>query len=135
MARLAGPALTVDAIIVHEGKILLVRRGRDPFKGLLALPGGFVEIGETVEAAVLREVHEETGVDAKVKRLFGVYSDPGRDPRGHTVSAVFLLEALTLKAKGGDDAAEAVWLPLRKLPSELAFDHSRIISDFSSSSY
>ena len=134
MPRPKGPALTVDGIIIDGDKILLVRRGREPFEGLYALPGGFVELGETTEQAVVREVLEETGVRTRVKRLFGVYSEPSRDPRGHTASVVYVLAPLTKRAKGGDDASEAKWLPLGELPSKLAFDHSRIISDFSSSS-
>jgi 8-oxo-dGTP diphosphatase len=125
-----GPRLAVDAIVVKDGNILLVKRGRPPFEGLYALPGGFVEAGEKVEAAVARELLEETGITAKVERLFGVYSEPGRDPRGHVVSAVFVMRYESGEAKGGDDAAAAVWLPLKRLPIDMAFDHARIISDF-----
>jgi 8-oxo-dGTP diphosphatase len=125
-----GPRLTVDAIVVKDGSILLVKRGRPPFEGLHALPGGFVEDGETVEKAVARELLEETGITAKIERLLGIYSEPGRDPRGHTVSAVFVMRYESGEAAGGDDAAAAVWLPLNRLPIQMAFDHARIISDF-----
>ena len=125
-----GPRLTVDAIVVKDGNILLVKRGRPPFEGLHALPGGFVEEGETVEKAVVRELLEETGIKATVERLFGIYSELGRDPRGHTVSAVFVMRYESGEAMGGDDAAAAIWLPLKRLPIEMAFDHARIIADF-----
>jgi 8-oxo-dGTP diphosphatase len=129
-----GPRLTADAIVVKDGAILLVRRGRPPFDGMLALPGGFVETGETVEAAAARELFEETGVRAAVERLHGVYSEPGRDPRGHTASVVFVMSYVSGEPRGGDDAAEAKWLPLDGLPVEMAFDHARIIADFRASS-
>ncbi|MFH0816180.1 MAG: NUDIX hydrolase [Methanobacteriota archaeon] len=125
-----GPRLAVDAIVVKDDNILLVRRGSPPFQGLHALPGGFVEAGETVEMAVIRELLEETGIIAKVERLFGIYSEPGRDPRGHVVSAVFVMRYESGEARGGDDAESAAWLPLKRLPVEMAFDHARILSDF-----
>ncbi len=124
----AGPALTVDGVLVEDGMILLVERGREPFKGLMALPGGFVDNGETVEAAVMREMREETDLETEAERLLGVYSDPERDPRGHTVSVVFELRHVSGRPVGGDDAAAAGWYPLDELP-ELAFDHRRIIEE------
>ncbi|MCK5038278.1 MAG: NUDIX hydrolase, partial [Thermoplasmata archaeon] len=99
-----NPALTVDAIILIDDKLLLIQRGNDPFKGYYALPGGFVEYGERVEEAVEREVKEETGLDAEVQELIGVYSAPDRDPRGHTISVVFHLEVIGGELKAGDDA-------------------------------
>jgi 8-oxo-dGTP diphosphatase len=124
-----SPALAVDAIILLDGQLVLVNRKNPPFKGTYALPGGFVELGESVEDAVVREVFEETGLRAKVKRLVGVYSDPDRDPRGHTVSVVFELEYLSGKLKAGDDAAGVSKFDLKDLP-KLAFDHEKIIRDF-----
>jgi len=124
-----GPALTVDAIIIVKGKIVLVRRKNPPFEGSCALPGGFVEQGETVEAAVVREVGEETGLKTAIKSLFGVYSDPGRDPRGHTVTVVFEMAKTGGELKAGDDASDACLFSLDELP-ELAFDHAKIIKDF-----
>jgi len=121
------PSITVDGVIIKNGKILLIKRRNEPFKGRWALPGGFVEYGETVEKAVLREVKEETGMDAKIKKLVGVYSDPARDPRGHTISIVFLLEGEG-DAIAGDDAIEAKFFDLNELPP-LAFDHEKIIKD------
>ncbi len=122
------PRVAVDGVLIREGKILLVRRGKEPFKGKYALPGGFLEYGERAEEAVLREVYEETGVKAEVKDLLGVYSDPDRDPRGHVISIVYLLDYLEGEPRGGDDASEAKWFDLNSLP-ELAFDHERIIRD------
>src|SRR5580658_2367801 len=107
--RYPGPSLAVDAVCLRRGRVLLVRRGHPPFRGSWALPGGFVEIGETVEAAVLRELLEETGLSGHVGPLVGVYSDPTRDPRKHTVSAVFLIHSAGGTPRGGDDAASAEW--------------------------
>ena len=126
--RYPGPSLAVDAVWIARGRLLLIRRGRPPFRGAWALPGGFVEIGETVEHAVVRELREETGRSARVDRLIGVYSDPMRDPRKHTVSVVFAMRGRPGRPRGGDDAAEAAWHPLAGLPP-LAFDHARIVAD------
>lgn len=123
------PALTVDGIVPIDDKIVLVRRGGPPFRGKLALPGGFVEYGEVVEEAVRREVKEETGLSTSVVRLLGVYSDPGRDPRGHTVSVVFVLEAADRDAVAGSDAAAIELVDPVRAP-RLAFDHSSIVRDY-----
>ncbi|HTP55494.1 MAG TPA: NUDIX hydrolase [Thermoplasmata archaeon] len=123
-----GPSLTVDAVWIDRGRILLVRRGRPPFEGRWALPGGFVEPGETVEAAVARELREETGLRARPAELVGVYSDPARDPRGPTVSVVFRMVGRARRPRGGDDAADAAWQPLANAHG-LAFDHDRIVAD------
>ena len=121
------PSITVDGVIIKKGKILLIKRKNEPFKGKWALPGGFVEYGEKVEDAVLREIKEETGLNAKIKNLLGVYSDPNRDPRGHTISIVFILEGEG-EAKASDDASDVKFFDLNKLPP-LAFDHEKIIKD------
>lgn len=126
--RHAGPVLTVDAVWVAGSRILLVRRGRPPFRGRWALPGGFVEVGETVEQAVVRELREETGLRPAGLRLLGVYSRPGRDPRGPTVTVAFRMRGKALPPTGGSDAREARWLPLAQARS-LAFDHDEIVSD------
>jgi 8-oxo-dGTP diphosphatase len=128
-ARQVGPRLTVDGIILFDGKLVCVRRAHAPFEGQLALPGGFVELGETVEEAVVREVREETGLVTRVVRLVGVYSDPARDPRGHTVTVVFALEPTGGRLKAGDDAADVVLVDPDH-PQELAFDHSKIVADW-----
>lgn len=125
-----NPVPTVDALIVHPGKgVVLVERRFEPLGW--ALPGGFVEYDESVEDATVREAFEETGLRVKLDALLGVYSDPARDKRLHTISTVFI--ALTDNPedlKGGDDAAQAVFFPLDRLPSNLAFDHGRMLDDF-----
>jgi 8-oxo-dGTP diphosphatase len=123
------PLLTTDCVVVDaKGRVLLVRRGHPPFKGKYALPGGFVDVGETVEDACRRELKEETGVKAGRLELLGVYSDPKRDPRGHTCSVVLLTRIARAIPKAGDDAAAAEWVEdWSKL--DLAFDHAKILSD------
>jgi 8-oxo-dGTP diphosphatase len=123
------PLLAVDcAVFDARGRVLLIRRGNPPFKGCCALPGGFVEVGETVEAACRRELAEETGIRARKLRLVGVYSDPRRDPRGHTCSVVFLARVARAAARAGDDAAAAEWVKdWSKV--DLAFDHAAILAD------
>ncbi|HWQ18379.1 MAG TPA: NUDIX hydrolase [Methanotrichaceae archaeon] len=121
------PLLAVDAIILYKGGIVLIRRENPPFQGSYALPGGFVEVGESVEDAVAREASEETGLKIDIKKLVGVYSDPGRDPRGHVVSICYLAEGRG-KLRSGSDARSAEVFQLDGLP-ELAFDHARMIRD------
>jgi 8-oxo-dGTP diphosphatase len=128
MPEWKNPKLTVDAIVLTEQGIVLVKRGREPFRGMWALPGGFVEYGEDPERAVLREVEEETGLRGELLGLVGLYGAPGRDPRGHTVSVVYEVHAQG-KPQGGDDAAEARAFPIDDLPP-LAFDHARIFADW-----
>ncbi|MDO9537424.1 MAG: NUDIX hydrolase [Thermoplasmata archaeon] len=123
------PSLTVDGIAFQNDQLILIKRKNPPFQGHHALPGGFVEVGETVEQAVVREFLEETGLITKITRLLGVYSSPDRDPRGHTVSVVFELEVVGGTLQGGDDAAAAELFKLDKLP-KLAFDHETIVSDY-----
>ncbi|MFH1741986.1 MAG: NUDIX hydrolase [bacterium] len=125
--RARNPALTVDAIVpMGQGRIVLIRRGNEPFLGCWALPGGFVEIGERVEDACLRELEEETGLQGAIRGLIGVFSDPNRDPRGHTVSIAYAVDMVGGELRGGDDAAEAS--AVRYDDSlEMAFDHREII--------
>jgi 8-oxo-dGTP diphosphatase len=123
-----NPALTVDAVIVKNKKIVLIKRKREPYRGQYALPGGFVEYGETVEAALRREVLEETGLVVKIKLLVGIYSDPDRDPRGHVVSVAFASDIVGGTLTAGSDASDAMLWDLADLPP-LAFDHAQIISD------
>jgi 8-oxo-dGTP diphosphatase len=124
-----GPWLAADAVVFDDsGRVLLVRRKYPPFQGHLALPGGFVEAGETTEAAALRELKEETSIDGSSPRLVGVYSDPKRDPRHHTVSAVYLVTAASYDVQAGDDAADALFVANWEAQI-LAFDHRQIISD------
>jgi len=123
-----SPKLTVDGIIIKDGKILLVKRKNDPFKGKWALPGGFVEYGEKTEDAVAREVLEETGLKTTVDKTIGVYSDPNRDPRGHTITVVYRLDIRGGELKSGDDASDAKFFDMNQLP-ELSFDHDKIIEN------
>jgi 8-oxo-dGTP diphosphatase len=127
---LAGPEtpkLMVDVVIPAEGRVVLIRRRSDPFAGQWALPGGFVEVGETVEEAAIREAAEETGLAVEVARLVGVYSEPDRDPRGHNVSVAFLARVLSGELAAATDASEVALLDPGSV--DLAFDHSRIIDD------
>jgi len=131
MTDWARPALTVDVALLARQpapRILLVQRGSEPFAGSWALPGGFVDEGERVHDAAVRELAEETGVAAPPLTLLGVYDTPGRDPRGWTVSVAFLgvLER-ELAAQGADDASDATWFSLTALP-KLAFDHEAIVA-------
>jgi 8-oxo-dGTP diphosphatase len=130
MPRPNTPLLTVDVVIesavAEQAAVVLIRRANPPLGW--ALPGGFVDVGETVETAARREVLEETGLVITGLELLGVYSDPARDPRGHTASVVFIAGA-TGTPCGGDDAAEAAWFPLQALPA-LVFDHARILRDY-----
>lgn len=122
------PRVTVDAWIEDaRGRILLVRRGRPPFEGKWSFPGGFCEWGETTEESCAREAREETGLMVGIGELLGVYSDPGRDPRGHTVSVLYEAKPIGGTVTGGDDASEARWFAVSELARlELAFDHSKI---------
>lgn len=126
------PMVTVDVVIFtfrsRELWVLLVRRKHPPFEGMWAIPGGFVEIDEPLESAALRELEEETGVrDVRLEQLH-TFGDPGRDPRGRTITVAYLalLPAHRTAVRAGDDAADARWWPLRSLPP-LAFDHDRIL--------
>lgn len=127
------PYLAVDGVVrLWEGErfkgIVLVERRYEPLG--YALPGGFVEMGETVEEAVLREVKEETGLDAQIVKLLGVYSEPNRDPRFHVVSVVFVLDA-SGELRGGDDAKRTVVFPIEDLPfDKIVFDHAKILKDY-----
>ncbi len=122
-----NPFPTVDIIIEIEGRILLIER-KNPPKGW-ALPGGFVDYGETLESAAIREAKEETGLDIYDLRLLGCYSDPKRDSRMHTITTVYIAKGEGVP-QAADDAAElALFLP-QELPSPLCFDHARIIEDY-----
>ena len=130
MAVPKTPLLATDCVIRDdEGRIVLIRRKYAPFNGALALPGGFVDIGETVEAACRREVLEETGLAIGELHLVGVYSDPRRDPRGHSVSVAYVtLLAGAPQPRAGSDAQGAEWVKDWRAVN-LAFDHAMIVAD------
>jgi 8-oxo-dGTP diphosphatase len=126
------PALTVDIVLFlstgNRVEVLLIKRAREPFKGLWALPGGFVDEEESLEDAAARELLEETGISGVHLEQFGAFGDPGRDPRGHTVSVVFYgLLRNRVPANAADDAAEVEWHSAFR-PPKLAFDHEKILS-------
>ncbi len=145
------PSLTVDIVLVRiqrgtpesefGSEVLLIERGNEPFKGKLALPGGFMDMNETLEEAAYRELKEETGIDLtkptdmilgfRGLRFLKIYDEIDRDPRGRTISAAFCCfvdKRTSLEATAGDDAAKVMWVPKNDL-EDLAFDHFDIISD------
>ncbi|MCC7569079.1 MAG: NUDIX hydrolase [Candidatus Methanofastidiosa archaeon] len=128
MLKNPGPLLAVDGVLTDGRRILLIRRKNPPFQGSWALPGGFVTAGETVEAAVIREIREETGIVVFAPVLVGVFSNPSRDPRGHVVSCAFVCNHTLAHFTPGSDASEARLFGLDELPEALAFDHKDIIS-------
>jgi ADP-ribose pyrophosphatase YjhB (NUDIX family) len=126
-----SPLVATDCIIRYQGGIVLVERKYPP-PGW-AIPGGMVEIGETVEQAVRREMKEETNLELENLKLFGVYSDPKRDPRFHVISIVYTADGVG-ELQGGDDARLARVFKLDELPEEIPFDHREIITDYISRS-
>jgi 8-oxo-dGTP diphosphatase len=125
-----NPAPTVDIIIEwRQQGIVLIKRRNPPYGW--ALPGGFIDYGEPAELAALREAKEETTLDVELLEQLGVYSDPARDPRGHTMSVVFVASADTGTPTAEDDAAEIGVFPHDALPGELCFDHGQILADYS----
>lgn len=129
MKKLKSPILTVDGIFLEKGKVLLVKQAKYPFFGSWVIPGGHVDYGERVEDAIKREMKEELGVPVKIKKLFGVYSDPKRDPRYHTASVVYLLEKTKGKIRVSGEASEFRYFPLKNLPRKIGFDHRKILND------
>jgi 8-oxo-dGTP diphosphatase len=125
------PAVTVDAILISpKNSVLLIERGREPYPGKWALPGGFIEMDEELDAACRRELLEETGINVGNLRQFKAFGGVNRDPRHRTISVLFyafVKEELT--AEAGDDAANARWFSIDQLP-ELAFDHQLILKEF-----
>ncbi len=128
-----NPAVADDAVALREGRegteAILIRRGAEPWKGRLGFPGGFVENGEDPEGAVLRELEEETGVDGFDPVALAIHGDPHRDPRKHIIALFYLVDVdPEAVPRGGDDAAEAAWVPLAELtPKEMSGDHIRIV--------
>ena len=128
MSEHKNPTPTVDCIVELPGERLVLIRRKNPPLGW-ALPGGFVDEGEPLDAAVVREVKEETGLAVELVEQFFTYSDPKRDPRKHTLSTVYIGRAQG-EPQGADDAAEARAFSLEALPAELCFDHGTILSDY-----
>jgi 8-oxo-dGTP diphosphatase len=126
------PLVAVDAIIETGGGIVLIERKNPPYGW--ALPGGFVDYGESLETAVCREMKEETGLDIDLVRQFHAYSDPARDTRNHTVSVIFIATA-SGTPKAGDDAGKAEIFTRETLPEEIAFDHRQILEDYFTDKY
>jgi 8-oxo-dGTP diphosphatase len=135
-ARRERPSVTVDIVVVARlervFKVLLVRRKKPPFESCWALPGGFVEPNEPLEMAAQRELREETGVELSYLKQLHTFGDPGRDPRGWTISVAFLAlldgqQVRSWQLRAGSDAGEVGWFGLDKMP-ELAFDHAGILA-------
>ncbi len=125
-----NPFPTVDIVLHRAGQGILLIERRNPPHGW-ALPGGFIDYGESAEQAAVREAHEETGLDVRLTGLLGVYSDPDRDPRFHTLSVAYTAQCEDNEIPyAGDDAKNARFFPLDELPTDIAFDHRRIIADF-----
>ena len=129
------PSITVDTIIFNENsdenrEFILIKRENEPFKDHWAIPGGFVDYGETVENAAIREAKEETGINIKLNKLFNVYSKHDRDPRGHTITLVYLATGNIKNIKAGSDAKDIKICSFNKLSSlKIAFDHKKILTD------
>lgn len=126
------PSVTVDIVLLTReprSRVLLIRRKRDPFAGAWALPGGFIEMDETLETSARRELREETGIEGGELAQLHTFGDPARDPRGRTISVAYLgrVDADAVRPVAADDAAEVGWFALDALPP-LAFDHDRIIA-------
>ena len=128
-------AVAADVVIcakndAGEWEVALIRRKNPPYQGNWAIPGGFVEMDETVDTAAVREIKEEAGVDVENLKLLGIYSNPKRDPRGRTISGAYyiIVKKTDVSLKSGSDAAEAKWHKLNN-PPELAFDHQLILDD------
>lgn len=126
--RFSNRGVSIDAVIIQNNQILLVKRGAEPEKGKWATPGGFVDWDESVEETVIREVKEETSLTVVDIKLVGVYSSPDRHPR-QVINIVYVVRVEGCEAKCGDDADEVKWFPLGKLPENLAFDHAQNIID------
>jgi 8-oxo-dGTP diphosphatase len=126
------PMVSVDAAVFtfsgKRAKLLLINRGNEPFKGQWALPGGYIEIDEELEDAVVRELQEETGLSNVPMEQMRTFGRCGRDPRGRQITIVFMgvAEKKQTKAKPGDDAAKAKWFDIEKLPKNMAFDHNEV---------
>ena len=131
MGKYRNPSLTTDIFIFdYKLNFILIKRKNEPYKDYWALPGGFVDYGECVEDAAIREALEETSINVELKELVGVYSDPSRDPRGHTVSITYTARGNMKKMNAADDACDIGIFKQEDLEKiNLAFDHAKIIKD------
>ncbi len=131
MGKYKNPSLTTDIFIFDDNEnFILIKRKNEPYKDYWALPGGFVDYGECVEDAAAREALEETSIHVKLDKLVGVYSDPSRDPRGHTVSITYTAKGDMSQMKAADDACDIAIFTKKDLEKiNLAFDHEKIIND------
>ena len=126
-----NPTPTVDVILQRDSKVLMIRRKKDPFRSQLALPGGFINEGETAEDAMKREAIEETSLEVEPIDILGVYSDPKRDPRKHIMTVVFVGIIVGGSDKAGHDAASIEWVDLVDIGrQQIAFDHVTILRDY-----
>ncbi len=129
------PTVTVDSLVfritVNASEILLIKRGNEPFKGMWAIPGGFIDMDEQLLESAERELQEETGVTGVKLFQYGAYGDVGRDPRHRTISIAFagILEDPDILAVANDDAADCRWFPINEIPDNMAFDHNLLVSD------
>jgi 8-oxo-dGTP diphosphatase len=127
------PMVTVDAVVFtkidDKTKVLLINRGKEPFKGKWALPGGFIDMDEELEDAVVRELEEETGLRGVLLEQMRTFGTIGRDPRGRQISIAFMGIATEeqTRIKAGDDAAKAQWFDIENLPKDMAFDHNEVV--------
>lgn len=126
--RFDNRGVSIDAVIIKDTKILLIKRGSQPYKGFWGTPGGYVDWDESAEETVKREVKEETGLEVIKTSLIGVYSNPTRHPK-QTINIVYIAYVASGEAKASDDATEVKWFPISELPNELAFDHKQNIAD------
>lgn len=129
MKKFKSPIVVVDGIVLEKGKVLMVKRAIQPFLGYWVFPGGHVDYGERTEEAIIRELKEELGISVKIIKLFGVYSDPKRDPRYPTVSIVYLLKKTKGKVKLDYEASEFKYFTLNNLPKKIGVDHRKILND------
>ena len=131
MAEYKIPSVTTDIFIFDDDfNFILIKRKNNPYKDCWALPGGFVEYGESVENAAIREAKEETNIDVELKELVNVYSEPSRDPRGHTITIAYIAKGDINNRKADSDAKEIDVFSLEKLNEiDIAFDHEKIIKD------
>ncbi|RME55534.1 NUDIX hydrolase [Candidatus Woesearchaeota archaeon] len=128
--KYVNPAPTVDIIIVHEDKVCLIKRKIEPYKGYIAIPGGYVDYGDTVEKTAIKEAKEETGLDVELQEIIGVYSDPERNPKKHLITTVFVAKPKSFELKDNEEA-EPFWEEISNVKSlNLAFDHNKIFNDF-----